>query len=265
MPITLNGTTGEIPATWTTATRPASPTAGQFGYNTTTTALDVYSGAAWVSVTSNNQNTTGPTQQTFTSGSGTYTKPAGVLWVKIRMVGAGGGGGGGGTTAGAGGAGGNTTFGSSFLTCNGGAGGGASGPGSQVLGGTATGGDINIQGGSTDPILSLGTVGNNTSGRGAASAFGGGGAAGYGYSGGSTAGTAGLAYGSGGGGGGGAATGSGGGGAGGGYLEKIISSPSATYTYAVGSAGTAGTTGTSGSAGGAGGSGIIIVEEHYNY
>jgi hypothetical protein len=206
-----------------------------------------------------------PTQQIFTSGTGTYTLPAGAKWIKIRMVAAGGGGGGGGTSAGTGGTGGATTFGTSFLTCNGGGGGAGSGSGSQGVGGTASGGDINVQGGYTDPILSTGTVGNNNSGRGAASAFGGGGAPGYGYSGGNSAGGGGLAYGCGGGGGGGSAAGSGSGGAGGGYLERLITSPAATYSYAVGTGGTGGTAGTSGSAGGSGGTGVIIVEEHYNY
>jgi hypothetical protein len=54
---------------------------------------------------------------------------------------------------------------------------------------------------------------------------------------------------------------SGNGGAAGGYLEKMITSPSATYSYAVGAAG-----GT-GSGGGAqprpGAAGIIIVTEFY--
>ena len=41
------------------------------------------------------------TAQRFTSGSGTYTPPAGISWIKVRMVGGGGGGGG---TIGGGGA-----------------------------------------------------------------------------------------------------------------------------------------------------------------
>lgn len=72
-------------------------------------------------------------------------------------------------------------------------------------------------------------------------------------------------------------TGSGGGGAGGkvdgtttggragnagGYLEAVIASPAATYTYGVGSGG-AGTVGNT--SGGNGGSGVIIIEEHYKY
>ena len=46
----------------------------------------------------------------------------------------------------------------------------------------------------------------------------------------------------------------------GGYIDAIISAPSATYSYSIGAGGTAGT-GTY--AGGAGAAGIIIVEEHY--
>ena len=57
-----------------------------------------------------------PTIQTFTSGSGTYTTPAGVSWIRVIMVGGGGGGGGSGGSAsgGNGGTGGNTTFGTTL-------------------------------------------------------------------------------------------------------------------------------------------------------
>ena len=58
---------------------------------------------------------------------------------------------------------------------------------------------------------------------------------------------------------------SGTGGGGGGYVEKIYPTPSATYTYGVGSGGAGGPAGTGGAAGGAGAGGIIIIEEHYNY
>jgi hypothetical protein len=46
------------------------------------------------------------------------------------------------------------------------------------------------------------------------------------------------------------------------YVEHIISSPAASYTYAVGTGG-AGASGTTGGAGGSGAAGIIIVEEYY--
>lgn len=48
MTIQLNGTTGEIPATWTTGTRPASPTAGQTGYNSTLGQLETFNGTQWI-------------------------------------------------------------------------------------------------------------------------------------------------------------------------------------------------------------------------
>jgi hypothetical protein len=48
MAIILNGTTGTVEASWTTATRPASPVAGQMGFNTTISAMETYTGSAWV-------------------------------------------------------------------------------------------------------------------------------------------------------------------------------------------------------------------------
>lgn len=48
MAITLNGATGEVPATWTTAGRPSSPTAGQTGYNSTLGALETWNGTYWI-------------------------------------------------------------------------------------------------------------------------------------------------------------------------------------------------------------------------
>ena len=67
---------------------------------------------------------TAPTVQKFTSSTGNYTTPAGVLYINVRMAGAGGGGSGSGTgSGGTGGNGGNSTFGTTLLQCNGGAGG----------------------------------------------------------------------------------------------------------------------------------------------
>ena len=62
MAITINGTTGidlggttrgTVDASWTTATRPTSPSAGQFGFNTTLSAIEYYNGTTWQSVVSN--------------------------------------------------------------------------------------------------------------------------------------------------------------------------------------------------------------------
>jgi hypothetical protein len=203
-----------------------------------------------------------PTVQKFTSGSGTYTTPANVRWIRVRMVGGGGGGAGGGTGAGsAAGAGGNTTFGTTLLEANGGAAGalvnGADG-GTASLGSGPVG--IAADGGyGSSVVASTGT--NPVGGHGGVSFFGGAGAG--------VGGGAGIAAktnsGSGGGGGGASAanTYGGGGGGAGGFIDAIIASPSATYSYAVGAAGTAGGAGASGSAGAAGGAGIILVEEFY--
>jgi hypothetical protein len=196
------------------------------------------------------------TKQIFTSGSGTYTTPSGALYLKVRMIGAGGGSSGSGTGGGTGGNGGNTTFGSSFLTATGGSGASSAGG----AGGTPTGGDINITGGTGQD--NGGGATNAFGGHGASSYFGGGA---FGAHPGPIAGNS--AQNNTGAGAGGASCGStlasGAGGGAGGYLEKIITSPSGTYSYAVGVGGTAGTAGTSGAAGAVGGSGIIIVEEYY--
>jgi len=207
-----------------------------------------------------------PTIQTLTSGT-TYTRPNGVTFLKIRMVGGGGGGAGGAQNSfgGAGGAGGNTTF-STFLTANGGSGGATHVGGS---GGTAT-----ISSPAYGTALSGGSGGGGTSatlnvtplpagGTGASSPFGGAGGSrqqGVGFS-------AIANSGSGAGGGGIANTvngGSGAGGGAGGYIEAIIPNPASTYSYSIPSGGTAGTAGTSGFAGGVGGSGFIEVTEYYS-
>jgi hypothetical protein len=199
---------------------------------------------------------TRPTRQVLTSGS-TYTAPAGVKYIRIRMIGGGGGGAGGGTSAGAGGAGGNTTFGTSLLTANGGSGGQGAGSSNGGAGGSASGGSINLTGGNGGNAQG---VANGNGGQGAASPFGGSGNLG------TSSGAAGAAtgYGSGGGGGGnGSGATAGGGGGAGGYLEAQINNPSSPYSYAIGSGGTAGTAGTNGNAGAAGKAGIIIVDEFY--
>lgn len=46
----INGTDGITFPTWTTGTRPASPTTGQVGFNTSTGFMEIYNGSAWTSV-----------------------------------------------------------------------------------------------------------------------------------------------------------------------------------------------------------------------
>jgi hypothetical protein len=48
MPLILDGTNGETYPSWTTATRPSSPTVGQVGFNSTLSVLEAYNGTAWV-------------------------------------------------------------------------------------------------------------------------------------------------------------------------------------------------------------------------
>jgi len=206
-----------------------------------------------------------PTVQKFTSGSGTYTKPSNVKYIRVTMSGAGGGGAGGKFGAGVssnGTDGSASTFGTSLLTANGGQGGqnGAGGTGGSVtvnapaintcsfIGGAGNQGD-NSSGG--DLTYKLG-------GAGGSNCFGGAGVAVIAANG--T--TAAANTGAGGGGGSGSqntANGGGGGGAGG-YIEAIITSPSATYAYSIGAGGAGGSNDTDG---GSGASGIIVVEEYY--
>lgn len=204
-----------------------------------------------------------PTIQKFTSGSGTYTTPSGVKYIKVELVGGGGGGAGSGTSgAGNGGAGGNTTFGTSLLSASGGGAGlttNGGGGGAASLGSGPSG--LAISGGSGQGDIQNGLGFFPVGGQGGSSAYGGGGGGGAP----GVAGKAGSTNSGGGGGGGGAPLNgnSGGGGGAGGFVRALILGPSATYSYSVGASGTAGAAGASGFAGGAGGSGVIIVEEYY--
>jgi hypothetical protein len=199
-----------------------------------------------------------PTRQVFVSGSGTYNTPANCLWIEVELVGGGAGGAGGGSgSPGSGTSGGNTTF--STMTAGGGSSGSVATPGAA---GTATGGDVNIPGGRGQGG-GLGELGHG--GQGGSSSLGGSGSGGI--FGANSAGFAAAANsGSGGGGGTTSATSqnTGTGGSSGGTVRKIITSPAASYSYAVGAGGSGGAAGTSGTAGGNGAAGIIIVTEHYN-
>lgn len=202
----------------------------------------------------------GPNVQIFTSGSGTYTTPAGAKWLEVQMVGGGGGGGGSGTSGGgAGGNGGNTTFGTSLLTCVGGGGG--------IWGGLGTAGGTGGTATLNSPAKGLAVTGNRGFGYQSYNntvAYTGGPLGGTSPLGSSNL-TSGSSNGAGGSGGGCDATAGllGTGGASGGYINAIINSPSSSYSYAVGAAGTAGTIGTSGNAGIAGGAGVIIVTAYF--
>lgn len=206
----------------------------------------------------------------YTSSSGIHTLSAGVLYIKVTVVGAGAGGGSSGTGSwGASTGGGNTTWsihsGAAILTGTGGSGGGqssgAAGGATTVVSGTviirSTGGS-----GSGSQYEAASATCQPSGGSGGSSLHGLGGGGGY-YAG---AGLDGTGSGSGGGGGGNpnaSASYTGAGGGAGGTVTCIFTSPAASYDYSIGAAGTGGTAGASGFAGGAGQSGLVLVEEFF--
>jgi hypothetical protein len=188
------------------------------------------------------------------SGTGaTYTTPANCRLLRVKYIGAGGGGGS--TGSNTGNTGGTTTF--NGVDAAGGPGGppGNSSTQNSAAGGTGGAGSASLRlPGSAGQTQQNGADFTVPGSAGASGIFGlgaGRGTAGGGGAGGANTGAGGA---------GGAGTSSAGGGASGEYVELVIPSPSATYTYTVGVGGT-GATG--GQIGGAGGSGIIIVEEYY--
>jgi hypothetical protein len=225
------------------------------------------------SITSAKTNFTVPTITRLTSGTGTYTLPSGAKYIIVEMAGGGAGGGGGGTGSwGVGTAGGNTTFGTSLHTAGGGNASAQPWSGAGGLGGANT-----LGAGATEIINQSGTRGGGIgvaatsgtfflTGMGGTNALGGGASSVTYFNGGGT----GITNSGGGGSGGGQGNASnaypGGGGGAGGYMKFLISSPSASYAYAIGAGGTGGAagTGTNAAAGGAGGSGVIIIQEFYN-
>ena len=80
MTVVISGNNGVTGATWTTATRPSSPTQGQSGYNTTTNCVDTYNGSSWTSVP----------QPTSQGTSGQYLQSAGAgaapTWATVTGV-----------------------------------------------------------------------------------------------------------------------------------------------------------------------------------
>lgn len=229
------------------------------------TSNNVFKGlfiSGWGNITQGSLRT--PIVHTFTSGTGTFTPTAGVLYIRVRMVGGGGGGSGGGTAAGTAATdGGETNFyvqgqsSSSLLRAFGGA------PGQFITSAAPAGGNA---------VLGTGPSGTTIRGGNGVPGFGGfipsasqagfpGGASAFGGSGG---GSGAANSGAGGGGGAGGANGAGGGGgAAGGFLDAIISNVASAYSYSVGAAGAAGGAGTGGNPGHSGASGFIEVTEYF--
>jgi Repeat of unknown function (DUF5907) len=268
--ITLNGS-GQIQAIGAAATSISAGSGGTTILGTCTASGLLYNNSSVVYcetiATALGTRTTNPTSQTFTSGSGTYTTPANVLWIEVWLRGGGGGGGGSAATANtptSGGAGGNTTFGTSLYSAVGGGGGTFGNSSANGAGGAGGSGGIGTAIDRTSGTQGEYAYASSPGGLGGNSCVSGGG---Y-VTAGSTAGAVGVAgvTNSGGGGSGGilsgGTAGGGGGGGGGECAHFIINGPSATYSYSVGAAGSAGTA-PSGNAGGAGGSGQVYVVEHY--
>lgn len=100
MPIVLDGTKGEVPASWTTAGRPASPSAGQFGYNTTLGTGEMYTSSGWVSfpeispiinsisgnIYSTQSTTLNLTGSNFGSGAGTVNFVCGAITANVAAT-----------------------------------------------------------------------------------------------------------------------------------------------------------------------------------
>lgn len=291
-----DGVTATLLAKIKAGVQPVNPTVQKFTSGSGTYNLSyvftITSGSATTGATYTNNAVTftvsatvaSATRVVMTGGSaplasGTLTKSGGTgdstltfqavrtpIYLRVQAVGGGGGGSGSGTASnGNGTSGANTTFGTVLIVAGGGAFGSADsslgGVGGTASLGTAVGTAV-VGGVGTPAQPSIVTLASR-GGDGASSFFGGNGAGGLF----DAAGIAAAANSGGGGGGAGvqavASGTSGAGGGSGGYVEGIITSPSATYSYAVGAAGAAGGAGTSGKAGAAGGSGVIIVTEYY--
>jgi hypothetical protein len=217
-----------------------------------------YSGTNWQLVAMASAASNHHTWTTITSGSGTYAPPAGVKWLLVRLVGGGGGGAAAGVSPSPGGLGGTTIFGTSFLTAPGG---GSNGQQGGYGAYSSNPPYPTIQGG--DGANGSGTAATSyqAGGNGGSSPLGVGGVGGII---GSVAPRIGNGWGGGGGGGSVGATAgvSGGGGGAGAYVEAVITSLAASYSYAVGSGGLGGTN--SGYQSGASGApGVIIIYEYY--
>jgi hypothetical protein len=137
MALTLDGSLGETLPSWTTAGRPASPTTGLTGYNTTLNIREVWNGSAWTAdslpaagtsgnvLTSNGTNWTsgasagGQIQTQVFTAPGTFTSPSTTTSIRVTVVGGGGGSSGPGAPA-AGDTGGSSSFGSLVSATGGG-------------------------------------------------------------------------------------------------------------------------------------------------
>jgi hypothetical protein len=75
MAAVVNGTDGITFPSWTTATRPASPVAGQAGFNTTIGAMETYTGSAWST-----------SDLPATGASGNFLQSTGTAWTSASTL-----------------------------------------------------------------------------------------------------------------------------------------------------------------------------------
>jgi len=73
MALILDGTNGITYPSWTTATRPATPSTGETGFNSTINCLETYSNGAWSSASFVASGAIAQNSQTVLSS---YTMPA---------------------------------------------------------------------------------------------------------------------------------------------------------------------------------------------
>jgi hypothetical protein len=71
----INGTDGITFPTWTTGTRPATPVAGQAGFNTTIGAMETYTGSAWST-----------SDLPATGASGNFLQSTGTAWTSASTL-----------------------------------------------------------------------------------------------------------------------------------------------------------------------------------
>ena len=274
---TASLTMGNVTVTSNVNTRNLTATGTLAAGNTTITgAMNVSS--TITALGSNTSTLAKPSRQVFTSGSAaTYTTPANVRRIVVRMIGPGGSTAGSSSdaTGGGPGAGTATSFNSITAAVGGNSGQGAGGRAMGGAGGTGGTGSASFRlagnpGSMARATYATGTnayvLGGDGGGKGGGqakdpSAYGTGtGMAGVANSGGGASGSGHsltAAFGS--------ASGiwTVGGGGEGEYVEYIVDSPAGTYTYTVGTSGAGGTAGSNGFAGASGGSGLIVVDEYY--
>ena len=83
MALILDGTNGITYPSWTTAGRPAAPTTGETGYNSSLNVLETYNGSSW---TAGSLVATGTITQNNQTASANYTMTANASGVSAGPI-----------------------------------------------------------------------------------------------------------------------------------------------------------------------------------